>query len=548
MAAKRKVEETDDKDENLSSLQHKRHENTTPHEITTNYSTEHAYGSQWYEQRGPWIALYDWNSGLYYYQNVSDYRTQWEKPAEWDSIHPLYIPANQYSYHGFYNEPANASNSDTNHEENFKQTCADVEAKVERLVTRPARRQIDPEEREKLHWIPEGATEYNIWYDRWVGEHWRADKDHGPSETKCCIETDAGFTKANVYDPGGNKHYYCIYFARGCCHLGSECGYLHVIPTDKDEKRIDLAHDVFGRERHRLHKDDMGGVGTFDKECRTLYVGGLGHRATLEKVLWTEFGEWGQIEDIRIIPKRNIAFVRYKNRVNAEFAKIAMSDQKLDSRELLNVRWAFDDPNPKARKEELLRSKQRVLEAASERGLLQKALLRPTCPPGAQVTGPYPNTDDQYPVECGPLTKEHFEQAEVLQNVYTDCTRLDEALKKVEAIHSKETESSKTNSHQTTDTAHQYSDEYSNNENKETSGTDWSNYDYYKGYNSYDYGQTWDYSQHYQPEESCSTQDPYRQNLASKNEASSDREPTGQRLSSDAYPTETPSSEREPTV
>ena len=28
-----------------------------------------------------------------------------------------------------------------------------------------------------------------------------------------------------------------------------------------------------------------------------------------------------------------------------------MSDQKLDNRELLNVRWAFDDPNPKARKE-----------------------------------------------------------------------------------------------------------------------------------------------------------------------------------------------------
>ena len=51
------------------------------------------------------------------------------------------------------------------------------------------------------------------------------------------METDAGFTKANIYDPSGNKHYYCIYFARGCCHLGSECGYLHVIPTDKDEKR-----------------------------------------------------------------------------------------------------------------------------------------------------------------------------------------------------------------------------------------------------------------------------------------------------------------------
>ncbi len=33
------------------------------------------------------------------------------------------------------------------------------------------------------------------------------------------------------------------------------------------------------------------------------------------------------------------------------FLQIAMSDQKLDNRELLNIRWAFDDPNPKARKE-----------------------------------------------------------------------------------------------------------------------------------------------------------------------------------------------------
>ena len=40
----------------------------------------------------------------------------------------------------------------------------------------------------------------------------------------------------------------------------------------------------------------MGGVGTFDKECRTLYVGGLANRTKLEKLLWSEFGEWGEIE------------------------------------------------------------------------------------------------------------------------------------------------------------------------------------------------------------------------------------------------------------
>lgn len=40
----------------------------------------------------------------------------------------------------------------------------------------------------------------------------------------------------------------------------------------------------------------MGGVGSFEKDCRTLYVGRLGKHYDLESVLWLEFGEWGEIE------------------------------------------------------------------------------------------------------------------------------------------------------------------------------------------------------------------------------------------------------------
>ncbi|XP_074616281.1 pre-mRNA-splicing factor cwc2-like isoform X1 [Acropora palmata] len=502
MAAKRKAEDNDN--ENTSStLPQKRHETTIEHDISTSYSTNSSFASQWYEQRGQWIALYDWNSGHYYYQNLGDYRTQWEKPPEWDSIHPLYIPISNYISEGFFKESANGydiGSTVNNEEENYKLSASDIEAKVETFLRRPARRQMDLEESKKMHWIPEGATEYNIWYDRWVGEHWRSDKDHGPSETRCYLETDAGFTKANIYEPSGNKHYYCIYFARGCCHLGAECGYLHVIPTDKDEKRIDLAHDVFGRERHRLHKEDMGGVGTFDKECRTLYVGGLALRTKLEKLLWSEFGEWGEIEDLRVIPRRSIAFVRYKNRVNAEFAKIAMSDQKLNNRELLNVRWAFDDPNPRARKEELLRCKQKVLEAASERGLLQAALMRANARQGAQGTRPYPNTDNQYPVECGPMTKEQFDQAEVLQNVYNDCTRLDDALKRGESLLKEETPDNTT----TTNTVTKIND-YAQS-NVSSSQTTYSDY-----WNNYYSTQADDYSSVGGSSQYDSTHEPYRE-------------------------------------
>lgn len=48
---------------------------------------------------------------------------------------------------------------------------------------------------------------------------------------------------------------------------------------------------------------------------------------------------------------RRFAFVRYKFRASAEFAKEAMAGQTLwraEEAEPLNVRWANDDPNPVA--------------------------------------------------------------------------------------------------------------------------------------------------------------------------------------------------------
>ena len=71
----------------------------------------------------------------------------------------------------------------------------------------------------------------------------------------------------------------------------------HALPYF-NENRIDLVHDIFGREKHKLHSDNMGGVGSFEKDCRTLYVGRLGKHKELENILWNEFGEWGEIEVI----------------------------------------------------------------------------------------------------------------------------------------------------------------------------------------------------------------------------------------------------------
>ena len=46
------------------------------------------------------------------------------------------------------------------------------------------------------------------------------------------------------------------------------------VPQREDLERAqeDNLKDVFGRARHATHKDNLAGVGSFNKECRTLLV------------------------------------------------------------------------------------------------------------------------------------------------------------------------------------------------------------------------------------------------------------------------------------
>eukprot|EP00842_Homolaphlyctis_polyrhiza_P005265 jgi/Hompol1/573/HPOL_002556-RA len=159
------------------------------------------------------------------------------------------------------------------------------------------------------------------------------------AQTRCIIERDAGKTKA------GKKGMFCIHFARGCCSKGKDCTFLHRIPMPGD--RTETTIDCFGRDKHRLDRDDMGGVGSFERLNTTLYVGHVSIGDDMESIVRKHFSEWGEIEHINILEDKGVAFVRYVHIPNAEFAKEAMFAQSLDAGEVLNVRWATDDPNPK---------------------------------------------------------------------------------------------------------------------------------------------------------------------------------------------------------
>ncbi|KAG5187153.1 hypothetical protein JKP88DRAFT_154417, partial [Tribonema minus] len=137
------------------------------------------------------------------------------------------------------------------------------------------------------------------------------------------------------------------------CAKGADCTWFHRTPVRSDEACVDTVKDVFGRERHKDHREDMGGVGSINSPSRTLYVGGLRMNAyqdadELERRIWQQFGEWGEVENVNIIPRLSIAFVRYRTRSSCEFAREAMFNQSLGAGEVLNLRWAYDDPNPVA--------------------------------------------------------------------------------------------------------------------------------------------------------------------------------------------------------
>ena len=67
----------------------------------------------------------------------------------------------------------------------------------------------------------------------------------------------------------------------------------------------DNLRDVFGRARHATHKEDYSGIGSFNKECRTLLVtdivlptDSMTPIRDMVRVIYEYFSPWGEIDDI----------------------------------------------------------------------------------------------------------------------------------------------------------------------------------------------------------------------------------------------------------
>ena len=222
---------------------------------------------------------------------------------------------------------------------------------------RPARPQVDSASI-KFEPPPQTGTTFNIWYNKWSGGD-REDKylSKTAAPGRCNVHTDSGYTRADKVVGS----YFCLFFAKGLCPRGHECEYLHRLPGLHDLFNPNV--DCFGRDKHSDYRDDMGGVGSFMRQNRTLYVGRIHVTSDIEEVVARHFKEWGDIERIRVLNSRGVAFVTYVNEANSQFAKEAMAHQALDHSEVLNVRWATVDPNPMAQKREARKIEEQAAEA-----------------------------------------------------------------------------------------------------------------------------------------------------------------------------------------
>ncbi len=288
--------------------------------------------SVWTLPEGSALTPYQYQENLVTEQKVKEEEVVEEEPLE----------------HNYYDE-------DAWEEDELVEKMAWDKMKEQQLkdwMKRPARQQVEDTRKDTAY--IEGNYDYNIWYDKYLTDR-KEEKEKIPAMHKCNPLLDTGFTKADLQEKEGAA-YFCLFFAKGCCSEGVNCHYYHRVPTKEDAEKIESLRDVFGRSKFATHRKDMGGVGTFTKECRTIFVGDLKMIESgnpikeMVRVIYENFSPWGEIEDINYIPAKATCFIRFSHRCFAEFAKEAMVGQAIVGEEILTVKWAYDDPNPMNKK------------------------------------------------------------------------------------------------------------------------------------------------------------------------------------------------------
>ncbi|KAM3147266.1 hypothetical protein pb186bvf_000517 [Paramecium bursaria] len=321
----------------------------------------------------PWEVNYDQTWKKNYYFNPITNESLWELPL--DVVKKIQDYRRQYEHRLLDYEERNMYKF-------LPKTYIATQRQIlfqkrQKYLKRPARKQVE-ESLATKYGYKQGDEEYNTWFDRFLSDGNKY-KEKDAALTRMHPDIDSGYTKADLYEKFST--YFCLFFSRGCCAEGVNCRYYHRIPNLDECQTVDNSKDIFGRTRFANHREDMTGVGCFTRDTRAIYIShykmpkadtSTQALALMYEMLWRHFSVFGDIDDLNVIPIKGVSFIRFKHRCQAEFAKESMDCQALDSQEVLMVKWAYEDPNPKAMSREVEEEKLKLVQAVKEKDKRQK--------------------------------------------------------------------------------------------------------------------------------------------------------------------------------
>uniref|UniRef100_A0A2P2MKJ7 Uncharacterized protein n=1 Tax=Rhizophora mucronata TaxID=61149 RepID=A0A2P2MKJ7_RHIMU len=174
-----------------------------------------------------------------------------------------------------------------------------------------------------------------------------------------------------------NRAHVCSFYIRGECTRGAECPYRHEMPVTGELSQQNIKDRYYGVNDPVALKllSKAGEMPSLeppeDESIKTLYVGGLDARIT-EQDLRDNFYAHGEIESIKIVPQRAIAFVTYTTREGAEKAAEELSNKLVIKGLRLKLMWG----RPQAPKPELEGSEETRQHAAmAHSGMLPRAVI-----------------------------------------------------------------------------------------------------------------------------------------------------------------------------
>ncbi|XP_010491303.1 PREDICTED: zinc finger CCCH domain-containing protein 4-like [Camelina sativa] len=202
-----------------------------------------------------------------------------------------------------------------------------------------------------------------------------------------------------------NRPQVCSFYTIGECNRGAECAFRHEMPETGELSHQNIKDRYYGVNDPVAMKllgkaGDMGPLEPpEDESIRTLYVGGL-NSITLEQDIRDRFYAYGEVESVRILPKKACAFVTYTTREGAEKAIQELCNRLVVNGQRLKLTWARP---PQVPKPDQGGSNQQQQGSVAHCGLLPRAVLsqqQDHTPPMQQfythAPGPYyPSMDPQ---------------------------------------------------------------------------------------------------------------------------------------------------------